>query len=167
MAPPAAIEVLPESDTSTFTIPDRLTIQSVAKRRAASGKLLAGVAAAANVGTFKGQTHHLHKSKAKRWDDRLTAEAKARSGSSLKEAAKFLKQPGLISRGGGLPSTEYFPVVWLFDLSLSAMPSVGPVLTRVFDLGGDEHQSPDNWPLHARWSARAWQGVDCWQIRHG
>ena len=115
MAPPAAIEVLAESDTSTFTVPDRLTIQSVAKRRAASGRLLAGVAAAANVGTFKGLTHHLHKSKAKRWDDRLTEEAKARSGSSLKEAAKFLKQPGLISLGGGLPSSEYFPVVCDID----------------------------------------------------
>lgn len=68
MAPPAAIEVLPETDTSTFTVPDPLTIQSVAKRRAASGKLVAGVAAAADVDSFKGQTQHLHKPKAKRWD---------------------------------------------------------------------------------------------------
>jgi aromatic amino acid aminotransferase I len=68
MAPPAAIEVLPETDTATFTIPDRLTIQSVAKRRAASGKLVAGVAAAADVDAFKGRTQHLHKGKAKKWD---------------------------------------------------------------------------------------------------
>jgi aromatic amino acid aminotransferase I / 2-aminoadipate transaminase len=65
---PAAIEVLPETDTATFTIPDRLTIQNVAKRRAASGRLVAGVAAVADMEAFKGRTHHLHKGKAKRWD---------------------------------------------------------------------------------------------------
>ncbi|KAK6398131.1 hypothetical protein LTR65_003211 [Meristemomyces frigidus] len=102
---PSAVEVLPESDTSTFTIPDRLTIQSVAKRRAASGKLIAGAAAAADVHSFKGRTQHVHKANAKRWDHRLTEEAKARTGSSLKEAAKYLGQPG-----GGLPSSEYFPL---------------------------------------------------------
>ena len=68
MAPPAAIEVLAESDTSTFTVPDRLTIQNVAKRRVASGKLIAGVAAVADVDAFKGRTAHLHKPKAKRFD---------------------------------------------------------------------------------------------------
>jgi len=68
MAPPAAIEVLPESDTSTFTLPDRLTIQGVAKRRAAEGRLVAGVAAVADVERFKGRTVHSHKAKARRWD---------------------------------------------------------------------------------------------------
>lgn len=32
-----------------------------------------------------------------------------RKGNSLKGAAKFLSTPGLISLGGGLPSSEYFP----------------------------------------------------------
>nr|POF07847.1 aromatic amino acid aminotransferase c56e4.03 [Quercus suber] len=41
--------------------------------------------------------------------DRLTDETVARGGSSLKQAAKLLKTPGLISLGGGLPSSEYFP----------------------------------------------------------
>lgn len=68
MAPPAAIDVLPESDTSTFTLPDRLTIQGVAKRRAAEGRLVAGVAALADVDRFKGRKAHAHKPKAKRWD---------------------------------------------------------------------------------------------------
>ena len=68
MGAPAAIEVLPETDTTSFTIPDRLTIENVAKRRAASGKLIAGVAAIADVEVFKGKTHHLYKPKAKRWD---------------------------------------------------------------------------------------------------
>lgn len=68
MAPPAAIDVLPESDTSTFTLPDRLTIQGVAKRRAAEGRLVAGVAALADVHRFKGRKVHAHKPKARRWD---------------------------------------------------------------------------------------------------
>jgi len=111
MAPPAAtFDVRPESDTSTFVTPDRLTIQNVAKRRAASGLLRAGVAATADVEAFKGLTQHLHKAKARRWDHRMTEETKARKGSSLKEAAKFLNTEGLISLGGGLPSSEYFPV---------------------------------------------------------
>ena len=68
MAPPAAIDVLPESDTSTFTVPDRLTIQGVAKRRAVEGRLIAGVAAVADIERFKGRTVHAHKAKARRWD---------------------------------------------------------------------------------------------------
>ena len=41
--------------------------------------------------------------------DRLTTETRIRKGSSLKHAARFLKTPGLVSLGGGLPSAEYFP----------------------------------------------------------
>ncbi|KAI5366184.1 Putative aminotransferase, class I/classII, pyridoxal phosphate-dependent transferase, major [Septoria linicola] len=114
MAPPAAIEsmsveVYPETDTSTFTTPDRLTVEKVAKRRAASGILVAGVAASADLELYKGRTSHLHKGLAKRWDHRLSHETLSRGGSSLKEAANYLKTPGLISLGGGLPSSEYFP----------------------------------------------------------
>jgi aromatic amino acid aminotransferase I len=57
-----------ETDTQPYTIPDRLTIQNIAKRRAASGKLIAGVAATADLEAFKGRTSHLHKPSAKRWD---------------------------------------------------------------------------------------------------
>ena len=42
--------------------------------------------------------------------DLLSVESKAREPSSLKGAAKFLKNPGLISLGGGLPCPEYFPI---------------------------------------------------------
>ena len=73
MAPPAAIDVLPESDTSTFTLPDRLTIQGVAKRRAAEGRLIAGVAAVADIERFKGRTVHSHKAKARRWDRKCSS----------------------------------------------------------------------------------------------
>ncbi|EME79304.1 uncharacterized protein MYCFIDRAFT_57678 [Pseudocercospora fijiensis CIRAD86] len=114
--------ILPESDTTAFTVIDRLTVQGVANRRAASGKLVAGVAAPADLELFKklawddeltrslkGRTCHKHKPVAKRWDHRLSHETLSRGGSSLKNAARYLKTPGLISLGGGLPSPEYFP----------------------------------------------------------
>jgi aromatic amino acid aminotransferase I / 2-aminoadipate transaminase len=39
----------------------------------------------------------------------LSIESASRAGNSLKQAAKYLSKPGLISLGGGLPSSEYFP----------------------------------------------------------
>jgi aromatic amino acid aminotransferase I len=42
--------------------------------------------------------------------DYLSVESKSRKPSSLKDAAKFLKNPGLISLGGGLPCAENFPL---------------------------------------------------------
>lgn len=90
MAPPAAIDVLPESDTSTFTLPDRLTIQSVAKRRAAEGRLVAGVAAIADVDRFKGRNVHAHKSKAKRWDRKCSVPCVASWIGSDRVAQKML-----------------------------------------------------------------------------
>lgn len=53
---------------SAVTFPNPLTLHGVPKRRAAAGKLVAGVAAAANVESFKGDTQHHHKPLAKRWD---------------------------------------------------------------------------------------------------
>ena len=67
MAPPIAVSVEADSDTSAVTIPNPLTLESVAKRRAAQGKLLAGVAATADTAAFKGFAHD-HKPRAKRWD---------------------------------------------------------------------------------------------------
>lgn len=72
MAPPSAIEVTAESDTTGITIPNPLTIQGVQKRRAASGRLVAGVAAVADVETFKGLKQHSHKPSARRWDRELS-----------------------------------------------------------------------------------------------
>jgi aromatic amino acid aminotransferase I len=53
--------------------------------------------------------------------DIITKEALIRKGNSLKEAAKFLGTPGLISLGGGLPSSEYFPFE---ELSIK-VPAIG------------------------------------------
>jgi aromatic amino acid aminotransferase I len=70
MAPPSAIDVDVQAidDTTAITIPNPLTLDDVSARREATGKLIAGVAAVANVEQFKGEKHHLHKPKAKRWD---------------------------------------------------------------------------------------------------
>lgn len=62
MAPHTAVEIPPG------TVPERLTAQSISKRRAASGTLVAGVGAPADVAQFKGRSAHLHKAKARRWD---------------------------------------------------------------------------------------------------
>jgi aromatic amino acid aminotransferase I len=51
----------------------------------------------------------------------LNEEAKDRKGNSLKQAAKFLSKPGIISLGGGLPSSEYFPFA---ELSIK-VPQLG------------------------------------------
>ncbi|KAG9832491.1 aromatic amino acid aminotransferase 1, partial [Aureobasidium melanogenum] len=123
MSPPSAIDVDVQAidDTTAITIPNPLTLDSVSSRRAATGKLIAGVAAVANVEQFKGEKQHLHKPKAKRWDHRLNIESSSRKGNSLKAAAKYLKKPGIISLGGGLPSSEYFP----FDELSIKVPQIG------------------------------------------
>ena len=108
MAPHSAmdVEVTAVTDTSAVIIPDPLNINGVLKRRTAAGILVAGVAAPVNVESYKGETQHTHKPLSKRWDHRLSAESRSRTGNSLKAAAKYLKNPGLISLGGGLPSSE-------------------------------------------------------------
>lgn len=44
-----------------------------------------------------------------------------RKGNTLKDAAKYLSKPGLISLGGGIPSSEHFP----FDELSVKVPSIG------------------------------------------
>lgn len=48
-----------------------------------------------------------------------------RQGNSLKTAAKHLKTPGLISLGGGLPSSEYFPFEEL-SITVPSLASLSP-----------------------------------------
>ncbi|PNS21837.1 Aromatic amino acid aminotransferase [Sphaceloma murrayae] len=110
MAPPGIdVEVVGVTDTTAVTLPEPLSLLGIDKRRTAAGKLIAGVAAVSDVESFKGITSHSHKPLARRWDHRLTKESAGRQGNRLKAAAKYLKTPGIISLGGGLPSSEYFP----------------------------------------------------------
>ncbi|KAJ9486971.1 hypothetical protein VN97_g6361 [Penicillium thymicola] len=61
--------------------------------------------------------------------DHFSLEAKSRKSSTLKNAARYLKNPGLISLGGGLPSPEYFPIEHL-DIKVPTAPGFSPEATR-------------------------------------
>lgn len=108
MAPPSAIDPPTGVDTYATTFIERLTINGVPSRRSKAPAIPTGLAPATSSDVFKGS--QFGKPKARRWDHIITEESKERQPSSLKGAAKFLKQPGLISLGGGLPSSEYFPI---------------------------------------------------------
>ncbi|KAI1852301.1 hypothetical protein JX266_002479 [Neoarthrinium moseri] len=88
--------------------PEPLTIQGIKARRAKAGKLVAGTAAYSDSDMFK-SPHAYQNPKARRWDHLLSAESRARKPCVLKQAAKHLKKPGLVSLGGGLPSADHFP----------------------------------------------------------
>ncbi|KAL1841118.1 hypothetical protein VTJ49DRAFT_7396 [Mycothermus thermophilus] len=88
--------------------PQRITISEIKERRARAGRLVAPTAAPSDADMFKGST--TGKPKAKRWDHHLTHESTLRAPCKLKQAARHLKQPGIISLGGGLPCPEYFPI---------------------------------------------------------
>ncbi|EEU34408.1 uncharacterized protein NECHADRAFT_94787 [Fusarium vanettenii 77-13-4] len=81
-----------------------------------------GVAAPCSSESFKTKNHK-HKPLAKDWTHRLSPESTSRAGSSLKGAFKHLKNPGIISLGGGLPLSEFFP----FDSLAFTVPSVTSV----------------------------------------
>ncbi|KFA60116.1 hypothetical protein S40285_09493 [Stachybotrys chlorohalonatus IBT 40285] len=83
------------------------TVDDILARRARAGKLVAGIAAPSDSDMFKGET--TGKPKAKRWDNHLSAESLSRQPCTLKQAARYLRKPGLVSLGGGLPSSEHFP----------------------------------------------------------
>ncbi|KAK8233273.1 aromatic amino acid aminotransferase 1 [Phyllosticta capitalensis] len=120
---PHNVEVEAITDTTGVPLPDPLTaampINDIRGRRKKAEKTTWGVAAPASSERFKSYSH-THKPKAKRWDHYISTESKSRKGNSLKNAAKYLGKPGLISLGGGLPSSEYFP----FDSLDLTMPAV-------------------------------------------
>lgn len=53
--------------------------------------------------------------------DLLSAESRERKPCTLKQAARHLKKPGLVSLGGGLPSSELFPFAQL-DIKVPTAP---------------------------------------------
>jgi aromatic amino acid aminotransferase I / 2-aminoadipate transaminase len=120
--PPAAIDIRVESvtDTTTIVLPDPIqktangqghlpfTIKDVHAHRLRSGPMAPGVAPFTSSDMFK-SPGSFEKPRARRWDHWINQESSSRTGSSLKKAARYLKTPGLISLGGGLPSSDYFP----------------------------------------------------------
>ncbi|KAL8693806.1 MAG: hypothetical protein Q9218_001454, partial [Villophora microphyllina] len=107
MAPPSALDVTALTDTQAATFVERLNINGVEARRNKAPPLSTAVATYASSEMFKGP--QWGKPKAKRWDHILSHETKERNASSLKAASQLLKTPGLISLGGGLPSSTVFP----------------------------------------------------------
>jgi aromatic amino acid aminotransferase I len=108
MTPPIALDTQSLSDTQLATFSGPLSVNGVPARRAKAPKISGGIAPHASSDMFKSPGHG--KPRAKRWDHHLSAESKSREPCSLKGlAAKYLKKPGIISLGGGLPSSEYFP----------------------------------------------------------
>lgn len=104
----SSAEAVPVARHAQYEGPPKPSIiEEIALRRVKAGKLVAGVAAASNSDMFKGDTSELPK--AKRWDAHLSRESLDRKPCTLKLAAKHLKKPGLISLGGGLPSSQTFP----------------------------------------------------------
>ena len=104
---PIAVNPVAADDTEPVTQFGPLSVNGVKARRDRAPKLVGGLAAAASSEMFKGP--QTGKSYAIDWKDRFNAESSARHQSTIKSAAKLLKTPGLISLGGGLPSSEYIP----------------------------------------------------------
>lgn len=131
MSPPIALDVEVEglTDTSGITVPDPMsmkrdihpifTIDHVLPHREKSAKMPAGVAPFGSSDMFKSKGC-FSKPRAKRWDHRINAESKARQPSSLKGAMKYFR-PDMISLGGGLPSSDYFPFENI-DIKVPAPP---------------------------------------------
>ncbi|KAL8745086.1 MAG: hypothetical protein Q9190_002733 [Brigantiaea leucoxantha] len=111
MSPPSALDVEAVSDTQAVSFVERLNVDGVAARRNKAPPVATGVAAYATSEMFKSPGHG--KPKAKNWNHLLTEESKSRKPSALKSAAQHLRKPGLISLGGGLPSSEAFPFEYL------------------------------------------------------
>ncbi|KAK7941385.1 aromatic aminotransferase Aro8 [Apiospora aurea] len=88
--------------------PEPLTLEGIRTRRAKAGKLDAPTASYSDSDMFKAP-QSFKKPLAKRWDHLLSPESAARKPCVLKQAAKHLKKPGLVSLGGGLPSSDNFP----------------------------------------------------------
>ena len=119
------------TDRNGATLHSDLTVNGVSARRSKAPKLVGGIAAYTSSDMYKGPGYG--KPKAKRWDHRLNEESKARKPSSLKQAAKFLGKPGIISLGGGLPSSEYFPFEHI-DIKVPQVPHFSEEETKALGI---------------------------------
>ncbi|KAK6363108.1 Aromatic/aminoadipate aminotransferase 1 [Orbilia blumenaviensis] len=94
-------------DNSPSTTPAYLTVLGVDELRANS-VFSGGIAALGLSDAFKSKSN-TKKPLSKDFTYRLTLESKSRQPSPLKQAAQYLSREGMISLGGGLPSSAYFP----------------------------------------------------------
>lgn len=86
-----------------------LTFDGIAAHRARCAPMPKGLAPSVDSDMFR-SPGSFNKPRAMRRDQWITRESATRTGSSLKKAARHLAQPGLISLGGGMPSSDYFPL---------------------------------------------------------
>ncbi|KAF3907096.1 hypothetical protein ABW21_db0202306 [Orbilia brochopaga] len=111
MSPPAAVNIdtgiEAVDDISPTTTPEYLTLLGVDELRAKS-IFSGGIAAVGLSDAFKSKSN-TKKPMSKDFTYRLTLESKSRQPSPLKQAAQHLSKKGMISLGGGLPSSAYFP----------------------------------------------------------
>ncbi|GLB07649.1 hypothetical protein AtubIFM57258_002997 [Aspergillus tubingensis] len=122
-------------------------LHDVQQGRAKSGKLVAGVAAVCNTDHFK-TTSRLNLPKAKRWDSHLSRESKSRPQCILKQAASYLSKPGIVSLGGGLPSSEYFPF-YNWTLCVPTPPHFAEKDTRIANPPGTQAISIGKYDVNA------------------
>ncbi|KAL8732690.1 MAG: hypothetical protein Q9166_002666 [cf. Caloplaca sp. 2 TL-2023] len=127
MPPPSALEVEAATDIQAATFIERFSINGVSARRSKALAVSTGLATFASSDMFKSPGHG--KPKAKRWDHILTQESKSREASSLKTASQLLKTPGLISLGGGLPSSTVFPFEYI-EVKVPQPPSFSEHQTK-------------------------------------
>ncbi|KAJ5129821.1 uncharacterized protein N7515_005860 [Penicillium bovifimosum] len=125
---PVDVDLVGVTDTSSVPVPDPLTVNGVPAWRKKLAHMPTGVAAASSSDMFKTPICYT-KPKAKRFEHHLSLEAKSRTSSTLKGAARYLSNPDLISLGGGLPSSEYFPIESM-DIKVPTPPGFSPEATR-------------------------------------
>ncbi|KAJ5584362.1 uncharacterized protein N7459_004162, partial [Penicillium hispanicum] len=133
MSPPAPLDVdmVGVTDTSAVPIPDPLTVNGVPGWRQKKAQIPTGVAAPCNSDMFKSPACYT-KPKAKRFERKfgtLNTRSQFGQSSTLKTAAQYLNNPGMISLGGGLPSAEYFPIEHL-DIKVPTPPGFSPEATE-------------------------------------
>ncbi|KAI5927671.1 pyridoxal phosphate-dependent transferase [Camillea tinctor] len=124
MSPPSASPDAPPSNLGTIGVvakdaavtgttkaggSEPLTLQAIRARREKEGKLVAPTASYSDSDMFKSPAN-LSKPKARKWDHLFSEESASRQPCMLKQAARHLKKPGMISLGGGIPSPENFPI---------------------------------------------------------
>ncbi|KAI1394233.1 PLP-dependent transferase [Hypoxylon trugodes] len=123
-----------------------LTIEGIKARRAKAGKLVAPTASYSDSDMFKSSQAY-DKPKARRWDHLLSQESLAREACVLKQAAKHLKKPGLISLGGGLPSAENFPFDGL-SMRVPSPPNFSTVEEQDISMGKYDVARNQNGGVH-------------------
>lgn len=133
MAPPVIlddvnVESVPPLDTTSVLVPKSFTVQSITECRKKHVPMETSIAPHASSDMFKSPSNK-YKLPSKRWDHILTEESKSRAGSSLKGIAVHLKKHGMISLGGGLPSSEYFPFESI-DMKIPTPPHFSETGTR-------------------------------------